>query len=176
MTVSFSGSTGRVEGISTSEVSNGSSKFSSALIAGRPPGWRVDRSFQTVAWAKPTRPDDGAASVASCAASDHDRDALALGRLGGDRQGHGEHPVLVPGGRGFCVDRLVERDAALEGAVLDLELAVTAGPLGATALAGDHEHAVGRDHLDLGRVDTRQLDDHAEPRGVLAADAVDLRA
>ena len=47
--------------------------------------------------------------------------------------------------------------------------------LRAAALAGDHEHAVGGDHLDPLRLDARKLDDDVQLRRIRAADAVGVR-
>jgi hypothetical protein len=48
--------------------------------------------------------------------------------------------------------------------------------VGPAAFAGDHEHAVGGDDLDRGRVDARQLDHDPQLGRVLGADAVGGRA
>src|SRR5438105_2363710 len=141
-TVSFSGRTGRIAGISTSPCSSCSSNVSSDT-------------------ARPDR--DGHAL------------ALALGRLLRDRKDDGEEATLVPCRRGCGVDGLGQGNAALEGPVLDLHLLVAAGQLGAAALAGNDEDAVGRNHLDRARVDARQLDEDMQRRWILAADAIDVR-
>jgi hypothetical protein len=122
------------------------------------------------------RPEGVASSVASCSSSDRDEDAIGLRGLRCDRKVDGQHPLLVARARGGRVDRLVELDTALKGAVLDLELLVAAADRRAATLAGNDEHAVGYDDLDLRRVDPRQLDHDVQRGRVLTAHAIRLRA
>ena len=82
--------------------------------------------------------------------------------------------MLVGRSRLLRIDVGGQRHLALKGAVLDFELLVLPWILGSLSLACNQERLRRRDHLDLARVDSGELDNDGEGSWVLGPVDVDL--
>src|SRR4029453_7625062 len=178
-TISFSGSTGSVSGISTLSRSAASSVSNSTSVTADPPELSgFDRSFQTASRAKPAWPEDGIASDASFLSVDLDGHLLRFRGGLGDRHDDGQEAAGIASLRLGEFGVLWKADGALEGAVLDLHLLVHAPAFLAVladALARDDQRPVGGRHVELLRVDARDVHEHRERGRIRGPEAAELR-